>query len=174
MVLLSARLLAPVTAFLFLSVVAIGFRLSTWRSQLPDVRAFDSAVQNISLDYSTPTQDFGSTYTDLSRNSSIGKCTAVYGYGHEYNEALETHFRHNQLHHYPLHVLAKPILDGLWSKEAALLGILLQELSRDETVRLRWLTWFDADAIIVHPLIPLETFLPPKDISNVHALVTED
>jgi hypothetical protein len=71
-------------------------------------------------------------------------------------------------------VLAQPILDGLWSKEAALLGILLQELSRDETVRLRWLTCFDADAIIVNPLIPLETFPPPKDISNVHALVTED
>jgi hypothetical protein len=58
---------------------------------------------------------------------------------------LQTHFRNNQIHHHPFRVLARPVLDVLWPKEAALLGVLLQELGRDETVRLRWLTWFDAE-----------------------------
>lgn len=174
MALLSARVLAPLTAFLLLAVVALSVR-PTWLSPLSDIQKFNSIIQDTSLDYSDLTQDHHPARPNLLQNASIGKCTSVYGeYGHEYDEALETHLRHNQLHRYPFRVLRQPILDGLWSKEAALLGVLLQELGRNETVRLRWLAWFDADTIIINPLIPLETFLPPIDMPDVQALVTED
>ncbi|KAM0710596.1 hypothetical protein Q7P35_002268 [Cladosporium inversicolor] len=146
-----------------------------WYYPSSDAQAVNFISQNILLDHNVPTQDKYLAHKNPSQNSSIGKCTSVYGeYSHDYDQALETHFRHNQIHHYPFHVLRQPILDGLWSKEAALLGLLLQELGRDETVQLQWLVWFDADAIIINPLIPLETFLPPADMSGVQALVTED
>ena len=174
MALISARILAPLTAVLLLSVVALSVQLK-WNYQSSNTQAVNSISQSTSLDHNVPTQDENIALQNPSRNSSIGKCTSVYGeYSKEYDQALETHFRHNQIHHYPFLVLRQPILDGLWSKEAALLGLLLQELGRDERVQLRWLVWFDADAIIINPLIPLETFLPPADISGVQALVTED
>jgi hypothetical protein len=28
--------------------------------------------------------------------------------------------------------------------------------------RLHWLAWFDADTMNINPLVPLETFLPPR------------
>lgn len=174
MALLSVRVLAPPTALLLLSVVALSLR-STWHTHSSDIQASNSIVQATSLDHTTQSQDLYPARPNPSQNSSIGKCTSVYGeYSHEYDEALETHVRHNQLHRYPFHVLRQPVLDGLWSKEAALLGVLLQELGRDETVRLQWLAWFDADTIIINPLIPLEAFLPPTDMPGIHALVTED
>ncbi|KAM0703974.1 hypothetical protein Q7P35_008980 [Cladosporium inversicolor] len=174
MALLSARILVPLTAVLLLSVVALSVQ-TTWHHQSSDTQAVNSISQSTLLDHNVPTQDNYPAHKSPLQNSSIGKCTSVYGeYSHEYGEALETHFRHNQIHRYPFHVLRQPILDGLWSKEAALLGLLLQELGRDETMQLRWLVWFDADAIIINPLIPLETFLPPTDMLGVQALVTED
>lgn len=174
MTLLSARVLALLIAFVLLSVVALSVR-STCLSPSSDIQKSNSMIQDTSFDHSDLMQDHYPARPNPSQNASIGKCTSMYGeYGHEYDEALKTHLRHNQLHRYPFRVLRQPILDGLWSKEAALLEVLLQELGRDETVQLRWLVWFDADAIIINPLIPLETFLPPADMSGVQALVTED
>jgi hypothetical protein len=174
MVLLNRNFAALSIAFFLLLMLVLGLWQSTSLPQTPGIIAFNSDI-NASLNSTNSTPDLYSAHDDYWGNSSIGKCTSVYGaYGHEYDEALQTHVRHNQIHHYPFHVLRQPILDGLWSKEAALLGVLLQELRRDESVRLRWLTWFDADAIIINPLVPLETFLPPANMSHVHALITED
>lgn len=107
--------------------------------------------------------------------ASIGKCTSLFG-AHDYvfYRALDTHIERNQLHRYPAYVLDRPILDGLWSMHAALLEVMLLEMTKSEKHRLQWLAWFDADTIILSRLIPLETFLPPSDMSNIHAVVTRD
>ncbi|KAJ9249234.1 CAZyme family GT34 [Paecilomyces variotii] len=39
---------------------------------------------------------------------------------------------------------------------------------------LEWLFWFDADTVIMNPYIPLETFLPPPQLSDIHLLLTKD
>jgi hypothetical protein len=106
----------------------------------------------------------------------IGKCTVMHGkYGSGDLSAFDTHLRHSEIHHYPIFVLDRPIVDGLWSKEAALLAVLLHEMSKPKETRLRWLMWFDADTLVVNPLIPAETFLPPEDgLDGINLLVTAD
>jgi hypothetical protein len=106
----------------------------------------------------------------------IGKCTVMHGkYGPGHSPALDTHLRHSEIHHYPIFVLDRPIVDGLWTKEAALLAVLLHEMSKPEEMRLRWLMWFDADTLVVNPLVPAEAFLPPPDaLDGVNLLVTAD
>lgn len=107
--------------------------------------------------------------------AKIGKCTSLFG-AHEYGYygALDTHVEHNQLYHYPAYVLDRSIQDDLWSKHAALLEVLLLELAKPEKDRLQWLVWFDADTMILNRRIPLETFLPPPEMSHVHLIVTKD
>jgi len=95
-----------------------------------------------------------------------------YGSGHL--PAFDTHLRQSEIHHYPIFVLDRPIIDGLWTKETALLAVLLHEMSKPEAIRLRWLMWFDADTLVVNPLIPVESFLPTHDLDGINLLVTED
>jgi hypothetical protein len=105
----------------------------------------------------------------------IGKCTVMHGmYGPGQLPAFDTHLRHSEIHHYPIFVLDRPIVDGLWSKEAALLAVLLHEMAKPEDVRLRWLMWFDADTLVVNPLISVEAFLPTNGLDGINLLVTED
>ncbi|PPJ61354.1 hypothetical protein CBER1_11922 [Cercospora berteroae] len=102
-------------------------------------------------------------------------CTVAYGKHLEgYQIALNTHAKHGDYHSYPTYLLDHPILDGLWSKELALLDVLLQELSKAKSEQLEWLVWFDADTVIMNKLIPLETFLPPNERNDVHLLYTKD
>ena len=51
--------------------------------------------------------------------AKIGKCTLLFG-NHEYayHAALDTHVKHNQLHHYPAYILDRSIQDDMWSKQA--------------------------------------------------------
>ena len=35
-------------------------------------------------------------------------------------------------------------------------------------------SWFDADTVILNPLVPLETFLPPSDFDHIHFLGAKD
>lgn len=108
-------------------------------------------------------------------SSKIGKCTVMHGkYGPGHLPAFDTHLRHSEIHHYPIFVLDRPIVDGLWSKEAALLAVLLHEMSKPEATRLHWLMWFDADTLVINPLIPVEAFLPPQNLEGINLLVTED
>lgn len=107
--------------------------------------------------------------------SAIGKVTVMHGkYSPGESPAFETHLRHSDTHRYPIFVLDRPIVDGLWSKEAALLAVMLHELSKPEDTRLRWLMWFDADTLVINPMIGVETFLPPSELEGVNLLVTED
>lgn len=77
-----------------------------------------------------------------------------------YERALETHKRHNRLHGYTMFIQREPVLDGYWTKPAHILSVLLTEMSKPASQRLRWLWWFDADTIILNYKMPLETFLP--------------
>lgn len=122
-------------------------------------------------------QSLGSKVHEPSKHerAKIGKCTSLFGeHNYGYYGALDTHVEHNQLHHYPAYVLDRSIQDDLWSKHAALLEVLLLELAKPEKDRLQWIVWFDADTMILNRLIPLETFLPPPELSSVHVIVTKD
>jgi hypothetical protein len=110
-----------------------------------------------------------------SGSSRIGKCTVMHGkYKLNRTPASETHLRHSEIHRYPIFALDRPIVDGLWSKEAALLAVLLHEMSKPEDDRLHWLMWFDVDTLVINPLIAMENFLPTHDLDGINLLVTED
>ncbi|KAI9777141.1 MAG: hypothetical protein M1816_004910 [Peltula sp. TS41687] len=112
----------------------------------------------------------------VNRRATVGKVTIITGGPNPtYERALKTHRRHDRLHGYPLYVLRQGILESVWSKPAYILSLLLKELSRPESERLKWLLWFDADTVIMNPQIPLEIFLPPADnFDEIHLLVTND
>ena len=105
----------------------------------------------------------------------IGKCTVAHGKHNEaYQRAIQTHLAHSKVNGYTMFLLHQPILDGLWSKEAALLEVLLLQLAKPAEDRLEWLMWFDADTVIMNKLISLEIFLPPAHYDEVHLLYTKD
>jgi hypothetical protein len=107
--------------------------------------------------------------------STIGKVTVMHGkYSPGESPVFDTHLRHSDIHRYPIFVLDRPIVKGLWSKETALLAVLLHELAKSEGSRLSWLVWFDADTLVINPLIGVETFLPPDDLEGINLIVTED
>lgn len=70
---------------------------------------------------------------------TVGKVTMIYGNNSIYESALDTHKEHCRRLRYPLFVLRKPILDGVWNKYAILLSVLLQELEKPVDRRLQWL-----------------------------------
>ncbi|KAK4629327.1 hypothetical protein CLAFUW4_07960 [Fulvia fulva] len=106
---------------------------------------------------------------------TIGKCTVAHGKHNEaYQRAIDTHLAHSKVNGYTMFLLHQPILDGLWSKEAALLEVLLLQLAKPAEERLEWLMWFDADTVIINKLISLEIFLPPAHRPDVHLLFTKD
>lgn len=115
------------------------------------------------------------TPSSSSTSHGIGKCTVMHGkYSPTHSPAFDTHLRHSEIHHYPIFVLDRPIVEGLWTKEAALLAVLLHEMSKPEEMRLRWLMWFDADTLVINPLIPAEIFLPPDGLDGINLLMTAD
>jgi hypothetical protein len=98
----------------------------------------------------------------------------IYGNNSIYERALDTHREHSRRLGYPLFVLRTPILDGVWNKYAILLSVLLQELEKPLDRRLQWLFWSDGDTVLMNPDMPLETFLPPPEFSDIHMLLTKD
>jgi hypothetical protein len=117
----------------------------------------------------------GMSETDrLGARTRVGKCTIVFN-GNEYWErAITTHEQHDKLHGYRLHVLRQHLLDDVWSKPAYILSLILRELAKPQSDRLEWLMWVDADTIILNPYVPIETFLPPPDLDDVHLIYTND
>lgn len=111
-------------------------------------------------------------YLDIPRHPQIGKCTVATG--ENYNAALRTQLDHSDYHGYPTFTLDRKVLDGLWSKEAALLEMMLETLSKPAGERLKWIFWFDADTVIMNKLIPLEAFIPPDSRNDVNLLYTKD
>jgi hypothetical protein len=107
--------------------------------------------------------------------SKIGKCTVINSKSDPIHlPSFDSHLRHSEINHYPIFVLDRPTTNGSWTKEAALLAVLLQEMSKPEAIRLYWLMWFDADALVINPLIPVEAFLPPAHLRGINLLVTEN
>lgn len=110
----------------------------------------------------------------IDTESLIGKVTILFhGRDPTYIRAIQTHQAHNRRYGYPLLALRHAILDGIWSKPAYLLAVLLEEMRKPEGQRLKWLlcayrdnsqertltidSWFDADTVVTNPKIPLGT-----------------
>ncbi|KAL2829831.1 galactosyl transferase GMA12/MNN10 family protein [Aspergillus pseudoustus] len=104
----------------------------------------------------------------------VGKVMAVYGNHPVYERTLATHEEQSRRLGYPLFVFRNPVLDGYWNKLAVLLSVMLQELEKPADQRLEWLFWSDADTIVMNPNIPLEIFLPPPELPDVHLLLSKD
>ncbi|KAJ9261678.1 CAZyme family GT34 [Paecilomyces variotii] len=119
---------------------------------------------------------YNSTENDVSPLSrpKVGKVMAIYGNHTIYKRTMATHEKQSRRLGYPLFVLESPILDSYWNKYAIILSVMLQELAKPADKRLEWLFWFDADTVIMNPYIPLETFLPPPQVSDIHLLLTKD
>ena len=106
--------------------------------------------------------------------------------------AIRTHQAHCRRHGHPLILLRHAILDGVWSKPAYILAVLLEELRKPERERLAWLlygskcwkkifllltqinSWVDADTVVMNPKIPLDIFLPPIEFPHTHLLLSAD
>jgi hypothetical protein len=91
-----------------------------------------------------------------------------------YSRALQTHLEHSERHHYKTFYFTESVIEGIWSKPAALLEIILAELSKEPGQRLDWIFWHDADTIVMNKEIPLEIFLPPLSHPDIHFLHTRD
>jgi hypothetical protein len=70
---------------------------------------------------------------------SIAKVTIVFGDSPTYQRALKTHEEHSRKFGYRMHVLRSGILDGVWTKPAFLLSLLLEELVKPKTERIDWI-----------------------------------
>ena len=78
----------------------------------------------------------------IETESLIGKVTILFhGKDPTYIRAIQTHQAHNRRHGYPLLALRHAILDGIWSKPAYILAVLLEELRKPDRHRLRWLLY---------------------------------
>lgn len=72
--------------------------------------------------------------------TKIGKVSMLYGDPHPiYERALATHEYHANRWNYPMLVCRRPLLDGMWTKPACVLSMLLAELLKPEEERLEWL-----------------------------------
>ncbi|KAK5197972.1 hypothetical protein LTR99_009390 [Exophiala xenobiotica] len=111
--------------------------------------------------------------------SKIGKVTMLY-YDKVskdsvwFEKALAGHKAHNLRFGYKHFVLRHEIVPDVWSKQAFILSILLQELAKPMADRLEWLFWHDADLVLMNAQLPLEMFVPPDTFSHVHHLVAND
>lgn len=111
--------------------------------------------------------------------SKIGKLTMLY-YNEVskdtiwYEKALSGHKAHNMRFGYKHFVLRHEIVPDIWSKQAFILSILLQELAKPMGDRLEWLFWHDADLVLMNSNIPLEIFVPPAEFSHIHHVVAND
>ena len=81
----------------------------------------------------------------IEAESFIAKVTILFhGKDPTYIRAIQTHQAHNRRFGYPLLILRHALLNGIWSKPAYLLAILLEELRKPEGHRLKWLWWVDS------------------------------
>jgi hypothetical protein len=105
----------------------------------------------------------------------IGKVTATFGEPDPpYEDAIQSHQIHNEIHGYPHYILREHMIRGLWSKHGWIMTIIGEELAKPEDERLQWLMWHDRDTVLMNPQLPLEIFLPPDEFHGVHLLVTND
>lgn len=121
----------------------------------------------------------------------VAKVSMLYGEtNHIYERALQSHERHGERWGYPMHVLRQDIAVGFWNKPSYLLSLVINELTKPAGERMEWLMyvfsfciclgntdfcrWVDADSIILNNDIPVEVFLPPSDLKDIHLVATQD
>ncbi|PIA90496.1 hypothetical protein CB0940_11396 [Cercospora beticola] len=109
--------------------------------------------------------------------SKVGKVMVVYGTLAESDitkRVVDGHRQHALLQGHPFQLFERQVLDGLWTKHAWLLSVLLNELHKPEKDRLQWLHFCDADVVLMNQNVPLNTFLPPKDFDHINFLISND
>jgi hypothetical protein len=63
----------------------------------------------------------------------------IYGNNTVYERAIATHKEHCRRLGYPLFLLRRQVLDGVWNKLAYLVSLIVQELEKPANERLEWL-----------------------------------
>lgn len=110
-----------------------------------------------------------------SNGRRVAKVSMLYGNPNPlYERALQSHERHAQRWGYPMHVLQQDISAGFWNKPSYVLSLVIQELAKPPSKRMEWLMWIDADSIIINPAIPVDIFLPPPDLEEIHFIASKD
>ena len=56
----------------------------------------------------------------------------MYGDNKYYIRAIETHLKHAKRHGYPIYVLRKELLDGMWNKLLYLLYVMVEEQQKGD------------------------------------------
>ncbi|KAL4991441.1 hypothetical protein BDW68DRAFT_151962 [Aspergillus falconensis] len=105
---------------------------------------------------------------------TVGKVMMIYGNNTVYERAVATHKEHCRRLGYPLFLLRRQVLDGVWNKLAYLISLIVQELEKPADERLEWLFWADSDTILMNPNMRIETFLPPPHLTDVHIVLSKD
>jgi hypothetical protein len=86
-------------------------------------------------EYGTLSTDIRSTIRPV-----VGKITISFGEPDAvFDRAIRSHEQHNKKNGYPQFVLRERVMSGLWSKHAYIISVLVQELGKPESERLRWL-----------------------------------
>ncbi|KAF2204901.1 hypothetical protein GQ43DRAFT_363558 [Delitschia confertaspora ATCC 74209] len=90
----------------------------------------------------------------------VVKASMLYGERNDiYERAMESHSRGGC----DVRVLRKSITTGFWNKFLWLQMVIIEELRKQKEERADWIMWTDASTILLNPLIPLSTFLPPPN-----------
>ncbi|KAL2846419.1 cytochrome P450 [Aspergillus pseudoustus] len=105
----------------------------------------------------------------------ITKVSMLYGNRNTlYERALQSHKRHAERWGYGMEVLRNEISVGYWNKPGYLLSLVVREMTKKEGERVDWFMWVDADSAVINPSVPLEIFLPPSPIDDIHLIATKD
>jgi len=71
---------------------------------------------------------------------TIAKATMLYGKTNEFLEkAIASHALHNARFGYPMAVMRRSVTNGYWNKLSHLLSLIILELGRPESDRLKWI-----------------------------------
>ncbi|KHN96575.1 uncharacterized protein MAM_05518 [Metarhizium album ARSEF 1941] len=105
----------------------------------------------------------------------VAKVSMVYGTPNRMHEgALRSHERHAARWGYPVHVLRHEAGAGFWTKQTYLLATIVRELAKPAGERVEWIMCVEADSVVLNPEIPVEIFLPPRDMADIHVVATRD
>lgn len=93
-----------------------------------------------------------------------------------FERAIKSHIKHGEAWGYPTHVLRYSMFDGTsqYNKISYLQMLLLNEMAKPYGQRAGWIVWFDADTIILNPMVPWTTFLPPTKFPNIHLVASKN
>ncbi|KJZ76140.1 hypothetical protein HIM_04596 [Hirsutella minnesotensis 3608] len=87
-----------------------------------------------------------------------------------YQQALRSHLLHRLVHQSPLHVLCTPVIEGLWNKQAFILSVLIEEMTKPADERLEWIFWADRDSVVLDHCRDAVDFLEPAKTFGLSSL----